>query len=610
MMKQSFITIVSLILLMFAGAGYGRVKHDRPWRVGKVVLVGNTTFRRFELLNEMDLRTVFLKKNPRFNASRLKSDLRSLNDFYTERGFLMMKTGPVTVVRDSIRKKVFISITIDEGPRTMISEMSIHGGRIDSSVVNSIKCKPGVPLIQSFIRQDIQGLREARTRKGYLKADVSANQTVDSIAHAATIDFFVNDGPLIVVDTILINGNEQLAPRIISRELLFHPGDTLTSVVLRKSEQRLYQTNLLRSVSIEPIVTDSSSQLLTDIYDTTPQPFPVAVNFHEADFFKLKLGAGYGQNDGPRGLIETSYNNLFRSGHRLTWKGNVSLKIQQTMFVYTTPWFLGVPLRFDASLYYNRFSNRDTYRGGFRGILLSLERTTDFNITLQGWIKFEDVVWISSENLPREYPDKNTQSFGFDLTYDTRNDLLNPSTGIYNLCKAALAGITGMNSNQFTKLTNDTRFYWQSGRLRFASGLKLGWVRPYGKSAAVPLQDRFFAGGSRSVRGFKDNFLLTTMDSTMHAQSGTILATANLLEMRFPLFWWINGALFADAGILRNSGDSKSPDSIINEIRWTAGPGLRVDTPLAILRFDFGFKLNRRAGESLTQWHLDVGQSF
>ena len=100
------------------------------------------------------------------------------------------------------------------------------------------------------------------------------------------------------------------------------------------------------------------------------------------------------------------------------------------------------------------------------------------------------------------------------------------------------------------------------------------------------------------------------MDSTMHAQSGTILATANLLEMRFPLFWWINGALFADAGILRNSGDSKSPDSIINEIRWTAGPGLRVDTPLAILRFDFGFKLNRRAGESLTQWHLDVGQSF
>jgi outer membrane protein insertion porin family len=167
-----------------------------------------------------------------------------------------------------------------------------------------------------------------------------------------------------------------------------------------------------------------------------------------------------------------------------------------------------------------------------------------------------------------------------------------------------------MNSNQFVKLTNDTRLYRQIGMLRFASGLKLGWVRPFGMSASVPLQDRFFAGGSRSVRGFKDNFLLTRIDSIMHAQSGTVLATANLLEIRFPLFWRINGAVFADAGILRNRGDDENRRSIMKEIRWTTGPGLRVNTPLAVLRFDLGFKLDRRTGEPLTQWHLDVGQSF
>ncbi len=573
------------------------------------MIKGNSAFKRKDIIGLMKLNPKFLKKPPVYSQYLLKSDLNSIKRFYMDNGFLCVKAETESIVKDTVRKKVDITISINEGIPTIINTISINENTVDSSILRLLKCKPGTPMVQSMIKQDLKFLKESFRRKGYLKADVSVIQSTDTALNQADIEFVINKGKLITVDTVLIYGNKKLPSRIILRELSFHKGDTLTSDLIRKNEQRLYKTNLFRSVNIEFNDTDETSD---KIYrNPQPQFLPMVVNVNEANFFKLKAGLGYGQNEGPRGQVETSYNNLFNHGHRLTLKGNVSLKMQQAMLVYTVPWFLGIPIRFDGSSYYNRFSNKDTYSGLFRGILLLFELNTALNATVQTWTKFEDVIWISSENLPDEYPLKNTQSFGIDLTYDTRNDLIDPYKGIYNLFKAEAAGITGINSNQFIKFTNTFRAYGEIYMFRLASGLKMGWVRPYGKSTSVPIQDKFFAGGSRSVRGFRDNFLLTKKDSVLRALSGTTLITANIMEVRFPLFWEIDGAVFTDAGILRNGGGfDLSVHEILNEIRWSAGGGLRLNTPLAILRFDLGFKLNRRPGEPLTQWHLDIGQSF
>lgn len=579
----------------------------KPWKVRQVAITGNEAFKRFELLQVMDLRPVWFK-NPRFSKARLRSDLESLEKLYNNQGFLFTKVSAVNVVRDSLKKRVFIFIHVDEGPRTMVAEVTYIPQLTDTILLKGLKCRPGKPLIQRDILDDERTIRQRWAKRGHLFAKVRSRQEIDSINLSASISFSLEPGPLVVADSLYLSGLEGLKPRVVRREITFKAGDTLTLDDLRRSERRLYGTNLLNSVSIEPEVHDTADTISSDT--TRSCRLPVSVTVRETNFLRLKLRLGYGQYEKFRSSVEASYNNLFGVGHRLAFKGNLSQRIQQAKMIYTTPWFLGIPLRFDGSFYYNRFSDTTTYRGLFRGVLLSLERATEFNTTWQFWTKLEDVLWISSDGLPEDLPDKNTQSFGIDLTYDTRNNLLNPSKGFYTLLKSELAGITGMNSNQFIKFTGDTRLYWQLKKLKFASGCKLGWARPYGKSRVVPLQDQFYGGGSRSVRGFRDNFLRTFTDSTVHAKSGTIMATANLLEIRFPIVGWVNGALFCDAGYLWDSVNGRSPRSLAEDLRWTAGPGIRVNTPLAILRFDVGFKLDKRRSELLAQWHLDVGQSF
>jgi outer membrane protein insertion porin family len=598
------------VLLFFAFMSRAEKPSDEPWRIHKVHFTGNSVFKRYELLNIISMKPVTFEKNPRYTKGKSKSDMNAIRQLYMNYGYLDVVVEAEKEEKDSVHKRVEVTYAIDEGEQTIIKSIEFNTSSRDSLLIRSLKCKTGKPLLQIPIMADEKKLRDSRTRKGYLYATVTSHQYVDSVNHFAHLRFVVNDGPLIVVDAIRYSGISSLKPEVVRREIVFKPGDTLTRELVRKSERRLYRTNLLSSVSIDAELSDTSIRKS----DSTATPrFPITITLREIHFFRLKIGAGYGSGDGARGSVETSYSNLFRLGHRLTFKGNASLLKQQAQAIYTTPWFLGLPLRFNSSFYFNRFSNVETYRGLFRGIMLSVEQTTEFNLLYQFWTKLEDALWITSKDLPDNFPEKNTQSFGIKLTYDTRDDFLDASKGVYHLMTGELAGITGNNSYQFYKLTSDTRIYWKIGKVRWASGLKLGWARPYGKSEIVPVQDQFYGGGSQSVRGFKEDYLLTRYDTEegkTHASSGTILATANLLEMRFKIYKIVSGALFADAGYIWDSLHGATVGSVLKDIRWTAGPGLRINTPLAVIRFDVGFKLDKKPHELMAQWHLDVGQSF
>lgn len=601
-----------IFLFCFSVAGVSAdipAAQGKPWRVRAITLSGNRTFKRSELLALLDLQPALFKKRPRYSKGRLNSDIESLILFYRNQGFLQVAVEGRVARRDTLRKRVFLDFSVEEGVRTTITSV-IYRHPPDSTLSKKLKCRVGKPLVFSAIAIDEKTLRSTRARKGYIHAVTTSSLSIDTAAAEATITFSTTDGPKVVVDSIVLLGLKKCKPKVVSRELRFAAGDTLSLAAIRASEMQLYKTGLFNSVYIEP-GTDSTGNAADDTLPAVSRP--VTVSVREADFFRLKLGIGYGNEDGARGSFETSYYNFFRSGHRGTLKGNASWKIQQIQSTYSTPWFLGIPLKFDVSLYYNRFNDKVKFRGSFWGTLLSLEHSFSEISTAQLWTKFEDVLWINTDNLPGEFPRNNTQSFGVDFTFDTRNDLLNPATGVYSLIKGEVAGLAGINSNQFVKFTADNRLYWKMGPFSCGSALKLGWANPYGKSTQVPIQDQFFAGGSRSVRGFKENFLSTyfdTTDSAWHAKSGRAMLTANLLEVRFPILWWINGAVFADAGILHDNFLAVTMPTLLKEISWTAGPGLRVNTPLAIIRFDLGFKLNKKPEESLTQWHLDVGQSF
>jgi len=80
----------------------------------------------------------------------------------------------------------------------------------------------------------------------------------------------------------------------------------------------------------------------------------------------------------------------------------------------------------------------------------------------------------------------------------------------------------------------------------------------------------------------------------------------HLFDFQFPLFWWFRGAIFSDAGWIWP--DAKSID--LGDIRYTAGPGLRLATPIGIVRFDVGFQVQRLGKSDSWKAYLDIGTAL
>ncbi|MGE5671766.1 MAG: BamA/TamA family outer membrane protein, partial [Fibrobacterota bacterium] len=422
--------------------------------------------------------------------------------------------------------------------------------------------------------------------------------SIDSSRYLADITFTVLEGKQVRVGNIKIDGLKKLRTKFVSRELNFSDGDVLTSERIRKTENNLYRTNLLNSVQIDHTL-DSTG---TEYKNGNAQ---VTVNVKELDFFKLQLGIGYiyyGEGykyyEGIRGSLETSYSNLFRLGHQLTLKADGAFPKQKADLIYRTPWFFGIPLQFASRLYLDRMTTKNLDSALIRGFELSFNYQANSHLEYLYKLDWQDQVWFKGKD-NASAPQKMTKVIGAEITYDDRDDIIDPSSGVYNLFTIDFAGWLDKKSNRYLKITNDISFHWKWDGLILGTGLQLGLIYAYDTTQQViPPQEQFSLGGTKLLRAYEQD--------EFHIDKGVKVA-ANLLEIRFPIIWWFYGALFVDAG---NVWEFPNEESYVEGIKWCGGPGLRIKTPIAIARLDMGIKFEDKPFKDLYRFQIDIGHAF
>ena len=203
------------------------------------------------------------------------------------------------------------------------------------------------------------------------------------------------------------------------------------------------------------------------------------------------------------------------------------------------------------------------------------------------------------------------------LTRETRDDILDATRGsftsqAFEWAPAALGSQLRFvryfgQYFKYVPLAKPSEIPWSSGlrktRLVYAGGVRGGLATGLGGQNLVP-SERFFAGGGTTIRGFKQNGL-GPLDSLGNAQGGNGLFLINN-ELRFPGIGIFDGVAFADIGNVFKTAS----DFSIAGLRKTGGMGLRVRTPYFLIRFDYGFKLDRRPGESIGNFFFSIGQAF
>jgi outer membrane translocation and assembly module TamA len=225
-----------------------------------------------------------------------------------------------------------------------------------------------------------------------------------------------------------------------------------------------------------------------------------------------------------------------------------------------------------------------------------------FNMGITHNVRFVDFFNVSptlkanSSILGRDYRDPFYVSYlEFKASAYFANSISEPTDGlildaVYDLAGGFLAG-----DFDFHKFTASARAYWKpASRLQLAARVQTGMIIPYGTNPGAPINMKFYLGGACTVRGFGSRRLsprLVECDADGKCTSipigGYTMIEANL-ELRLRLFGNLYLVGFSDGGDVQ----AAEKTYVMDQWNYTAGPGLRYQSPLGLIRLDVAFRLN------------------
>jgi outer membrane protein assembly complex protein YaeT len=596
---------------------FGRVRDDQgrnvavtftvaPVRradVERVEIAGSEAIQADVLLGLVQTRERRLLRGAPFITSVWQQDQRAVLAHYRRNGFLQARVVEAPVTRDQELGGLRASMIIDEGERTVVNQMIIATrGRLsdygvdDSGWAGALRTRSGGPFDPEAVRQDGTRLRILLANQGFPRAQVLSEVEETDDPYSVGVSFSIFPGNRVRVGQLLISGNERVRQEVIRRELSLVPGSPLTHESMILSQSRLYQLGLFSRVDIDTARPDST--------ETEPT---IVVRVAEGSTQRLSWGVGYSTEEQVRGLLVFGQDNLWGRNHRATASVRASFAEQRVRFVYTNPYLLGRSVEGSLVGYYESVDEE-----GFKvqriGTSLQLVKRHSDSLTSIGRYSFRDQqafdILIDDDELEPEDRDALVGSVIYSLLADTRPNPIDPRGGRYHTIDTEWAARGLGSESDFVRLFGRSYWYWElpnNGVLVAAA--RAGLAVPYGGSI-VPLPERFFAGGSSTLRGFGRNQAGPT-DQTGNPLGGDVLLIGNV-EYRFPLRSNLGAVIFADIGNVFADPESVS----LSEVRETFGFGVRYTTPIGPLRLDWGHLLDARTGEDSSRLHFAIGQAF
>ena len=211
----------------------------------------------------------------------------------------------------------------------------------------------------------------------------------------------------------------------------------------------------------------------------------------------------------------------------------------------------------------------------------------------------------------------STVSLIFGVTRNTTNSFRDPTAGARHDVNLQVAGFG--SDNDFAKLSHDSIWYYGLKRWKkwsFSFRTREGIALPYGDRELLPLQERYFAGGGTTLRGF-DFRDVGPEAKTFRVVNGQVIVdeqaiggefrVLNTIEAKYKLNEIVRLYTFFDSG-----GVWLTPsDFDLSEFKYSVGVGLGLQVPfLGPLRVDYGFPLNPDSDQGSGQLHLQSNLRF
>ncbi len=580
------------------------VVRARKASVKAVELEGNEHIPSEVLLAAVGSQPSGMFGRKRYSTDQWRRDQRAVLALYRRQGFLDASIEDAPVRLDSELGGLLLTMRIDEREQVLVSDLRLEvrpgsppAGIDPEAWAAQLQLQVGSPFNERTLQEDEGLLRIQLANAGYPRGQVTP--ALESHAEAGTVgvSFTMYPGDRVRVGRILIAGNQVTSDEVIRRELAIVPGSPFTFEGVAESQSRLYRLGIFTRVDIQPAQPDSLDTEQT-----------IVVRVEEGPSTRLSWGVGYGSEEGPRGLLLVSRENLWGKNRQGILAVRASFREQRGRLIFTEPYFLGRRLEASAVGFFESVAepgfNVERYGGSF-----SVRKRHSEILSGLARYAFRRVRTFDVEIDPAELDPQDQSviigSVSYSLVRDSRPDPINPRSGTFSTAEVELAGEALGSESDFLRLFG--RFYWYRDMghgIVFATAARAGWAIPFAGDTTLPLAERLFSGGQSTLRAFKFNEAGPT-DENGNPIGGNVLLVGNL-ELRFPVRGNLGGVIFFDVGNVFTDFSTVSG----SEIRKIAGIGVRYNTPVGPVRLDWGHFLDRRAGEDGSRFYISVGQTF
>lgn len=573
--------------------------------VDRIVIEGNESIADDLIFDLIETRADGILRSGRMNNAVWRTDLEAVESFYINSGFLDAR---VRSIRDRIdAERIALRIVIDEGPRYTVRAVNLNGfGYLSENEVRQSlwtrKDEVFLRLLTATDKRNIQSLADSRALLD-MTVDYHVLQHLED--HTVTVNFRVSEGHPIKVGDIRVHGLRKTRQNVVLRELEIDTGELYDNAKISLSQTRLFQTGLFRSVRLSPVQSDTSTTVRDLVVEVTELPGG-----------EVSFGAGFASAERFRGSFSVAYRNWLGRGITIGSNGQVSSLLQQVDTGITQPWLFRTRT---TGILRAFFRSEDRISHTEREIGMSVAANRELSRTYQSQLIYTlkniEVSSLSEEldELLRRGAEADSLrsrregSLTGVVTYDTRDDILNPSKGFYGQFQSSLAspllGSSTRNRNSILTLMAVVRKYLSfQNAPDFSFSLAFSYVKALDENR-VPLDRKLFIGGDRSVRGFRIN--------QIGQPEGGLIAVSSQNEIRFPLSLFTL-AVFADWG-----GIGKTASSFgFGDLLLGYGAGIRVNSPIGLIRGDVGFHNQSKIDPpksrkyDRTFFYFGLGQAF
>lgn len=606
---------VKRILLLLAGylAAVPLSHAQEGYAVHRIRMTGNETFGTSVLLKHISLKEhSFYKERIKkqaptyYSADFVQADLDQLQRFYQREGFLNARIGIDSLVVNDQKHRLDLWLRIEEGPRVMLGEERLHFNGTPEGAppsgwrdpMKQRKASSAAPFRDEAVENRLEQLVQSMIDRGYLYStgrydiDLHPSDTVADVTYVLTPDSLVR------VSRIDVVGHRGIRPSIILKQSALAPGDAFTARSLDRTRTYLNDLQLFKVVSVTPAIntTGRSSRL------------PLTLRVEEAPRLSGKVGVGYGSDESFRAFADVTYRGLFGGPTRL----NLHLKHSGLDPYYVDlRWINPRFFSRQTALTVNPFLRRQTEPGfDTRSLGLNVPTHIQFNRYLEASIGYYYVrVTEYGAEGDAITPDPESPNLLYDksgltatFTHRTARPLLSPKSGHQLTVGAKVNGYLFGSAHDFTRLWLDARRYVACNELVLSLRGMCGLLSTNHADGYVPVEERFYSGGSTSNRGWQRSMLGPPRESGRPAGGKSQLEFN--LEVRHPLFWLLEGAVFVDAANVWTESLHLPP----GELAYAAGLGLRLNTPIGPVRLDVA----RPLWHETKRWQvfINIGQAF